>query len=141
MGVQRRDSCRPSDCRHSLDGAGHTPTPPSTYKTLPDKNPLRAPPVERGGVRFYPYREMRTGEYRRNRFFVLSRDKFTCQKCGSRKNPECHHIVSWVISGDNSQSNLQCLCEKCNLAEKRFTRKMKWESRVLYERSKVRPYV
>jgi 5-methylcytosine-specific restriction protein A len=141
MGVPRRDSCRPSDCRHSLDGAGQTPTPQNTYKTLPDKNPQRVPPVERGGIRFFSYREMRTGEYRRNRFKVLTRDKFTCVKCKSRLRPEVHHIVSFIISGDNSVNNLQTLCHKCNHAEKRFSRKMKWEYRVLYERAKLPPHV
>jgi 5-methylcytosine-specific restriction protein A len=141
MGVLRRDSSGANRSPDSLDGAGQTPTPQNTYKTLPDKNPQRVPPTEHGGIRFYPYREMRTGEYRRNRFKVLTRDKFTCVKCKSRLRPEVHHIVSFIISGDNSVNNLQVLCHKCNHAEKRFSRKMKWEQRVLYERSKLPPYV
>lgn len=141
MGTLGRDSCRVDNSRHSLDGAGHTATPPSISKTLPDKSPKESPQNATGGVRFFPYREMRTAEYRRNRKKVFIRDKFTCQKCGSRRQPECHHIISWIVSGDNSMSNLQCLCFKCNHEEKRIKRKMKREERILYERSKVRPYV
>lgn len=141
MSVPGRDSFRASDSRNSLDGAGLVPTPPNASKTLLDKCPLESPQHATGGIRFFPYREMRTGEYRRNRAKVLVRDKFTCQKCGSRDHPECHHIVSWIISGDNSMSNLQCLCEKCNLAENRISRKMSKEKRILYERSKIKPYV
>lgn len=141
MGSKRRDSCGVYRSPHSLDGVGRQAPPLAIYKTLPDKNPLKSPPVTPGGGCFYPYRNMRTGEYRRNRLIVLLRDKFTCQKCGSRTKPEVHHIVSFVVSGDNSVKNLQVLCHKCNHAEKRISRKMKWEKRVLYERSKVKPYV
>ena len=141
MGVQRCDSFGVSSSPNSPDGGGQTPTPLNTYKTLPDKNPHRAPPNEPGGVRFFPYHLMRDKEYRRNRFIVMRRDKFTCQKCGSRDKPECHHIVSFIVSGDNSISNLQCLCRNCNRKEKRISRLLKREQRILYERSKVKPYV
>ena len=45
---------------------------------------------------------------------VMQRDFYTCQSCGSLDYPEVDHIISFSAGGDNSTSNLQVLCRKCN---------------------------
>lgn len=51
------------------------------------------------------------------RYQVLTRDKFTCQKCG-RKAPkvelEVDHILPWACGGPTLLGNLQTLCKECN---------------------------
>lgn len=62
------------------------------------------------------------------RLKVFRRDNFICQNCGrkciSRKKLnklnsdaiiQCHHIIPWRISHDDSLSNLVTLCLKCHL--------------------------
>ena len=48
------------------------------------------------------------------RKLVFIRDKGRCVKCGSRKNPELHHIVPHARGGSNRLENLQLLCRRCN---------------------------
>lgn len=57
------------------------------------------------------------------RYKVLNRDKFCCISCG--KSPATHigtrlhvdHIVPFSKGGTNSLTNLQTLCEECNLGK------------------------
>jgi 5-methylcytosine-specific restriction endonuclease McrA len=59
----------------------------------------------------------------RLRFKVLSRDRFTCQHCGSSPakmvGVELHvdHIIAWSKGGETILENLQTLCSKCNLGK------------------------
>ncbi len=59
----------------------------------------------------------------RLRFHVLKRDHFACVQCGSSpaKNPsvELHidHIKPWSKGGETKITNLQTLCQKCNLGK------------------------
>lgn len=52
-----------------------------------------------------------------NKYFVLSRDGFTCQYCG-RSAPEVilhvDHILPVARGGDNSLTNLISSCDSCN---------------------------
>lgn len=45
--------------------------------------------------------------------YILSRDK-KCLICGSTSDLTIDHIVPISNGGDNSITNLQCLCRKCN---------------------------
>ena len=59
---------------------------------------------------------------------IYRRDNFTCQKCGvhcvgkpGRNRIQCHHVVPYKISRDNSESNLTTLCNACHIVvEKEF---------------------
>lgn len=55
------------------------------------------------------------------RLKVYKRDKWICQICNvhcSKKNKiQCHHIVPYRISQDNSIENLITLCAKCHKKE------------------------
>jgi ribosomal protein L31E len=59
----------------------------------------------------------------RLRFRVLKRDNFTCVKCGATPakslNIELHvdHIKPWSKGGETEISNLQTLCQNCNLGK------------------------
>jgi len=47
---------------------------------------------------------------------VFGRDHFLCQRClaGRRRELTCHHIVPVLEGGNDSQSNLITLCERCH---------------------------
>ena len=48
---------------------------------------------------------------------ILERDKYQCQSCGidlKNKKHQCHHIIPYKISKDNSPMNLTTLCTSCH---------------------------
>jgi hypothetical protein len=45
---------------------------------------------------------------------VKKRDKYTCQKCKTRKRLTVHHIKSRVDGGKDHVRNLITLCERCH---------------------------
>lgn len=50
------------------------------------------------------------------RWGVMREDNYTCKMCGARDRPlHVDHIVPRANGGGNDRSNLQCLCDKCNL--------------------------
>jgi len=52
------------------------------------------------------------------RYLVYSRDHFTCQECGTQgKRLDVHHKIPFLISFDNSLSNLIALCCSCHMKE------------------------
>ena len=57
-----------------------------------------------------------TRQWRSVRAEVLLRDGFTCQRCGA---PASHadHIQPVHFGGGDHESNLQALCERCNLSK------------------------
>jgi 5-methylcytosine-specific restriction protein A len=57
-----------------------------------------------------------TRQWRNLRARVLSRDNFTCRRCGA---PASHvdHIQPVLFGGTDDESNLQALCEHCNLTK------------------------
>lgn len=59
---------------------------------------------------------------------VFKRDNYTCKECG-RTNKEsiihCDHIIPVTQGGTDELSNLQTLCEECNLQKKNRA----WESK------------
>ena len=51
------------------------------------------------------------------RFYVLERDKFTCQYCGSKAPDvalEIDHILPRAKGGGDNEENLTTACYKCN---------------------------
>jgi len=61
------------------------------------------------------------------RYLVYLRDKFTCQKCGIKGvRLDIHHKKPFLISFDNSLSNLVTLCRPCHRQEEaRIMRELK----------------
>jgi hypothetical protein len=59
----------------------------------------------------------------RLRFLVMRRDKFRCFLCGATQNPDQNirldidHIVPWTSGGETMMSNLQTLCNRCNVGK------------------------
>lgn len=55
------------------------------------------------------------------RYDVLKRDKFTCQKCGAtaKDGVKLHvdHIIPVYKGGKTTMSNLQTLCDRCNIGK------------------------
>jgi len=55
------------------------------------------------------------------RYDVLKRDNFTCQKCGAtaKDGVKLHvdHIIPVYKGGKTTMSNLQTLCERCNIGK------------------------
>lgn len=53
------------------------------------------------------------------RMLIYLRDKFTCQKCGitmkeNKRSLDVHHKIPFLVSFDNSLSNLITLCASCH---------------------------
>jgi len=51
---------------------------------------------------------------------VFKRDKYKCIECGAtnkEKTLHCDHIISVAQGGSDEMSNLQTLCDNCNLAK------------------------
>jgi len=54
-----------------------------------------------------------TSKWRKLRQVVLNRDG-CCQRCGTEDNLTVDHIVPRTLGGDDSLSNMEVLCGKCN---------------------------
>lgn len=54
------------------------------------------------------------------RYLIYLRDKFTCQDCGiTGISLDVHHIKPFLISRDNSLTNLISLCRSCHMKRER----------------------
>ena len=54
--------------------------------------------------------------WRKIRERILRRDQRTCQRCGL-EGDTVDHIIPRTLGGDDSDSNLQCLCRTCNYSK------------------------
>ncbi|TAF53678.1 MAG: HNH endonuclease [Oscillatoriales cyanobacterium] len=52
------------------------------------------------------------------RQYVLNRDRHQCQSCGQSINLQIDHIIPLARGGSNDLSNLQTLCQTCNLRKR-----------------------
>ncbi|WP_087925438.1 HNH endonuclease [Streptomyces albireticuli] len=73
-----------------------------------------APPARKGWDRRSARNRSRPGDWSSRRARVLARDRFTCQKCGTRENLQVDHIVSVSRGGSWDLDNLWVLCGKCH---------------------------
>lgn len=61
------------------------------------------------------------------RYKILTRDNYSCKKCGSSPAKESKvklhidHIIPWSKGGETSIENLETLCDKCNLGKSDLT--------------------
>lgn len=79
------------------------------------KIPSKIPPRANGRL---PH-QRRKGRTER-RMQILSRDEFTCLKCGEpypEYNLEVDHIIPLHQGGPDNVSNLQTLCKSCHAAK------------------------
>lgn len=53
-------------------------------------------------------------DWHQKRMQALIRDRYTCQKCGSKEKLSVHHLRKWKDTKDNSLENLISLCLKCH---------------------------
>jgi 5-methylcytosine-specific restriction endonuclease McrA len=70
----------------------------------------------RGG-RNYKYGRISNYIWRGIAKTIYERDKFKCQICGNHcqsNQIQCHHIVPYLISKDDSPNNLITLCKSCH---------------------------
>ena len=63
------------------------------------------------------YEKNSTPVPRKIRDYVFVRDFYECMACGTKKNLTLDHIIPRVKGGTNDPSNLQTLCQECNLAK------------------------
>ena len=88
----------------------------ATYANAAETSALREPAqgAERRG---------RRDPSLRMRFRVLKRDDFRCRACGASPatSPGLHlhvdHVVPWSGGGETVETNLQTLCDRCNLGK------------------------
>ncbi|GAA0455712.1 hypothetical protein GCM10009544_18050 [Streptomyces stramineus] len=56
----------------------------------------------------------RPGDFHKRRALVLARDRFTCQRCGSRNDLEVDHLIPVAKGGTWDVANLWVLCHDCH---------------------------
>jgi hypothetical protein len=80
-----------------------------------------------GGVSSETKKRIGTYSWNITRKKVYARDNWTCQVCGKHcsNDIQCHHIVPYRITQDNSESNLITLCKSCHLKEEKKYYKIK----------------
>jgi len=54
------------------------------------------------------------GLYAELRRMVLERDGWRCQKCGTLRNLDVHHMRRRSALGDDAEANLITLCRNCH---------------------------
>ena len=76
-------------------------------------------PAWKGGLAPASAKRIHTPEWDIIRKRVYARDNWTCQVCKKhcRNNIQCHHIVPYRITQDNSENNLITLCCSCHIKE------------------------
>ncbi|MFH8346774.1 HNH endonuclease [Streptomyces sp. NPDC018045] len=71
-----------------------------------------APPPRRWGTS--ARNQNRPGDFHKRRALVLARDRFTCQRCGSKTELEVDHLTPVSKGGSWELSNLWVLCRDCH---------------------------
>jgi hypothetical protein len=57
--------------------------------------------------------DLRTGEWKRKREYILTRDAFTCAYCGGEADT-VDHILPHSLGGTSDPGNLISCCRRCN---------------------------
>ena len=77
----------------------------------------------RPGSRHFARLDRRRWQLARRRCFEAA--GWRCSRCGKAGRLECHHRVHLEDGGDAyDQSNLECLCRACHIAEHRGDREV-----------------
>ena len=72
--------------------------------------------------------------WNKTREFVIERDNYTCQKCGSKNNLHVHHIISIKDGGDEFDiDNCITLCEDCHKYEHSKIKNLRKKHKMLEE--------
>ena len=71
----------------------------------------------RGGVTPETNKRISSFRWKELRKKIYERDMWTCQICGKHchNDIQCHHIIPYRISKDDSSENLQTLCRSCHM--------------------------
>jgi len=70
--------------------------------------------------------DLKKSEWKKLRENIKKRDNYTCQSCGCdlhQRKSNCHHIVPYSISHDNSPENLTTLCIPCHASIEFYLKK------------------
>ena len=82
-----------------------------TFDTHLLKNPSLANPK----IRHWGYQKGILYDYDNIKAYILTRDKYTCQCCKTKKGTlHVHHIIYRSQGGSDEESNLITLCETCH---------------------------
>jgi 5-methylcytosine-specific restriction endonuclease McrA len=74
----------------------------------------------KGGITAATQVRLNDAKWRNIRKEVFKRDNWTCQDCKTKSRKlNCHHIVPYRISKDNSKKNLITLCNRCHTKRER----------------------
>jgi len=76
-------------------------------------------PQWKGGAKDY---RLTSPEWKKRRKEVYARDQWLCRRCGKHcgaKEIQCHHVIPYRISQDDSTGNLVTLCLACHCAIER----------------------
>ena len=71
----------------------------------------------KGGITGETERRINNFEWRELRKKIYKRDEWICQLCGKHCHDDiqCHHIIPFILTQDNSTNNLETLCNSCHL--------------------------
>ena len=74
----------------------------------------------KGGITPETQRRIQSIKWKQIRKQVYKRDNWICQVCGKhcqKKEIQCHHVIPYRITQDNSMDNLITLCSSCHMKE------------------------
>jgi len=87
---------------------------------LPIKNVIVEPTsfdvqkIKNPDIQGVEYQQGETLDFENKRQYVLCRDRFKCQHCGSKEHLEVHHIIYRSQGGTDDVNNLITLCHECH---------------------------
>lgn len=75
----------------------------------------------KGGITPEDQKRVHSLEWIKIRNKIYERDNWHCKVCGKhcQKDIQCHHIIPYRITRDNSERNLITLCRRCHKKEER----------------------
>ena len=71
-------------------------------------------------------KDLRTGEWKRTRAYILERDAYTCAYCAGEADT-VDHILPNALGGTSDPGNLIACCRRCNSSKAdRINKRLNW---------------